>query len=441
MTGHPDRASDRTPMHPDHTSDRTPGQGLGWGPDAGRDRPSGGTARGGSREPRARASRRGPENGPRSDDQTLQGEDRMSRQESTTAGQRRATVVDVARLAGVSTATVSRVMNRNYPVAAATRERVEAAMRGLGYVVNAHARALAGVSGRTVGIIISDVVDPFYAYIARGVEREAAAGDRLCLVCTTQGDPQRELAFIELMHERRADAVILVGGSVADRTYRAELARRAHDLDAGGSKLVLCGRPSLGEDVPTVGVEYDNEGGAFAITDHLLTQGHERILYLGGPPGLSTTRDRIAGHRRALELRGVAHDPDLVQPGAFSRAFGYRRMNELLRDGLSFTAVFAANDIVAAGAAQALEEARIGVPQDVSLVGYDDVPVAQELRPRLTTVHVPLEELGRQAVRVAVDGGDEDDWRAPTTGTLRLGTHIVVRDSVAPPRTAKRRRS
>ncbi|MGW3507958.1 LacI family DNA-binding transcriptional regulator [Streptomyces sp. NPDC000994] len=364
---------------------------------------------------------------------TAPGPDGHGERQGDRNGQRRATVVDVAKRAGVSTATVSRVMNRNYPVSAATRERVEVAMRELGYVVNAHARALAGASGRTVGIIVSELIDPFYAYIARGVEREATDGDRLCLVCCTQGDPQRELAFIELMHERRADAVVLVGGSVEDRAYKAELARRARELDAGGSKLVLCGRPSLGDGVPTVGVEYDNEGGAFAITDHLIRQGHERILYLGGPPGLSTARDRLAGHRRALELRGIARDPELEQPGAFSRAFGYRRMAELLNGGPEFTAVFAANDIVAAGAAQALEEAGLRIPQDMSLVGYDDIPVAQELRPRLTTVRIPLEEMGRQAVRVALNGGDEDDWRAPTTGTLRLGTHIVVRESVAAP--------
>ncbi|MEU5837069.1 LacI family DNA-binding transcriptional regulator [Streptomyces diacarni] len=357
----------------------------------------------------------------------------MGRQSGTDAdGQRRSTVTDVARRAGVSTATVSRVLNRNYPVAAATRERVEKAIQELGYVVNAHARALAGVSGRTVGIIVNDVVDPFYAYIARGVEREASRGGRLCLVCCTQGDPQRELAFVELMHERRADAVIVVGGSVADRAYTGELARRATELDADGAKLVLCGRPPLGERVPTASVEYDNEGGAFALTDHLLTQGHERVLYLGGPPGLSTTRDRLAGHRRALELRGAEADPALEQPGAFSRAFGARRMAEVLRQDIRFTAVFAANDIVAAGAAQALEEAGLRVPQDVSLVGYDDVPVAQEMRPRLTTVHVPLEEMGRQAVRVALRDEDEDPWREPTTGVIRLGTHIVVRDSVAP---------
>ncbi len=362
-----------------------------------------------------------------------QGVGRMRRQSSARESRRRATVTDVARVAGVSTATVSRVLNRNYPVAAATRERVEEAMRELGYVVNAHARALAGVSGRTVGIIVNELIDPFYAYIARGVEREASLGGRLCLVCCAQGDPKRELAFIELMHERRADAVIVVGGSVADRTYTAELARRAQELDASGSKLVLCGRPALGEQALSAAVEYDNEGGAFAVTDHLLTQGHERILYLGGAPGLSTSRDRLAGYRRALHQRGIARDPELEQLESFSRAFGHRRTAELLKDGPDFTAVFAANDNVATGVAQALEEAGVRVPQDMSLVGYDDIPVAQQLRPRLTTVHIPLEEMGRQAVRLAVSSDDEDNWREPTTGVIRLGTHLVVRDSVAPP--------
>ncbi|MEV7571305.1 LacI family DNA-binding transcriptional regulator [Streptomyces tanashiensis] len=352
---------------------------------------------------------------------------------------RRATIRDVAARAGVSTATVSRVLNRNYPVAQSTRDGVEAAIKELGYVVNAHARALAGSSNRTVGIIVSEIVDPFFAYIARGVEREAARTGRLCLVCCTQGDARRELAFVDLLNEQRADVVVLVGGSVVDRAYTAELTRRAEELNAGGSSLVLCGRPSLGGRVPAAVVEYDNEGGAFAVTDYLLTQGHRRILYLGGPPAVSTTLDRLAGYRRALELRGVPFDGALVHTGAFSRGFGHRRMTELLADGPDFTAVFAANDIVAAGAAQALEEAGVRIPEDVSLVGYDDVPVAQEMRPRLTTVHIPLEEMGRQAVRLAAPADEDDDaWQAPASGPHRLGTHIVVRDSVAPPRPSRR---
>ncbi|OON80166.1 LacI family DNA-binding transcriptional regulator [Streptomyces tsukubensis] len=342
---------------------------------------------------------------------------------------RRATINDVAERAGVSSATVSRVLNHNYPVAQATRDRVELAIRELGYVINAHARALAGTSNRTVGIIVQDLVDPFFSLIARGVEREASESGRLCMVSSTRGDPERELAFVDLLHEQRADMVILVGGAHSDRSHSKELAKRARDLHAGGSRLVLCGRPSIGQDVPTVSVEYDNEGGAFAITDHLLTQGHERILYLGGPPNLSTTRDRLAGHRRALDMRGAGHVPELVHTGAFSPAFGHHRLSEILRSTLEFSAVFAANDMVAIGALQALEEAGVRVPDDISLVGYDDVPAALPLRPRLTTVHVPLEEMGRQSVRLA-SPGEGDGWRPAGEGAVKLGTHIVVRDSV-----------
>ncbi|MCF3123932.1 LacI family DNA-binding transcriptional regulator [Streptomyces arenae] len=344
---------------------------------------------------------------------------------------RRTTVLDVAARAGVSSATVSRVLNGNYPVARATRDRVDAAVAELGYVVNAHARALAGTSSRTVGIIVHDVVDPFFAHIARGVERAASEAGRLCMVCCTHGDPRRELAFVDLLHEQRADAVVLVGGAHQDRAYAREVARRARSLHSGGARLVLCGRPSVGRDVPTLSVEYDNEGGAFALTDHLLAQGHERILYLGGPARLSTTHDRLAGHRRALELRGAAAPPELVHTGAFSPAFGHQRLAHLLASGPEFSAVFAANDMVAIGALRALEEAGLRIPDDVSLVGYDDVPAAATLRPRLTTVRVPLEEMGREAVRIAVPDTESDAWRPTAGGGVRLGTHIVVRDSVA----------
>jgi LacI family transcriptional regulator len=339
-----------------------------------------------------------------------------------------ATMADVAARAGVSSATVSRVINGNYPVSAATRQRVEQAIAELGYVANAHARALAGATNRTVGIIINDLVDPFYAYIARGVEREATRHGRLCMVCCTQGSHEQELALIDLLHEQRADAVILVGGAYEDRSYAAQVARRARALHASGSTLVLCGRPSLGEDVPTRIVEYDNEGGAFAITDYLITQGHRRIVFLGGPPNLSTTVARLAGHRRALRFRGLIHT------GQLNRRFGYDRIRALLADKLDFTAVFCANDTVAAGVMQGLELAGVPVPEAISVVGYDDVPIAQELRPQLTTVRIPLEEMGRQAVRIGLDVVEDDAYLSPVQTAAVVGTNIVVRSSVAPPK-------
>lgn len=342
------------------------------------------------------------------------------------------TISDVAARAGVSLATVSRVVNSNYPVASATRDRVERAIRDLGYVVNAHARALAGATNRTVGIIVNELVDPFFAYIARGVEHQARQSGRLCLVCCTRGDANAELAFIDLLHEQRADAVILVGGAYDDPRYASELARRARALHASGTTLVLCGRPPLGGDVPAATVEYDNEAGGYAVTDHLLHHGHRRILYLGGLPELSTTAARLAGHHRARRTRGLTPDPALVHTGSFGRDFGYRQLRTLLRSGPEFTAVSAANDLVAAGAYQAVLEQGLRIPEDISVVGYDDVPVARDLRPGLTTVHVPLEELGRAAVRLVV--GDDSDPQHAADQRIRIGTHVVVRGSVAPPR-------
>lgn len=340
-----------------------------------------------------------------------------------------ATISDVAAAAGVSVATVSRSLAGNYPVAAATRERVQKAVASLNYVANANARALAGSTTRTVGIIVNDVVDPFFAYIARGVERQASAAGRMCLIMASYGEKGRELELVDLLRERRTDAVILVGGASEDPASRKQMAARANALAAEGSVLVLCGRPSLGPGVPTKMVSYDNEGGAFAMTDYLISQGHRRILYIGGPSNFSTTASRLLGFNHALAARGINEDPALVHQGAFGRAFGYTRMKEILATSLDFSAIFAANDVVAAGVLQALEEAGISVPGDVSLVGYDDIPLANELRPRLTTVHVPLEDMGREAVRLAL-ADSAHDTGASADNTITIGTHIIIRDSV-----------
>ena len=258
---------------------------------------------------------------------------RTPRTPRDTAGPKRATVQEVAEAAGVSTATVSRVLNGNYPVAADTRRKVEQAVRTLGYVVNAHARALAGSRTRTVGIIVQDIIDPFYTFIAHGVQRQAAEDGKLCLVCSTYGVVGGELDLIDALHEQRADAVILVGGGVDDPAYRRKLADRARALGREGSWLVLCGRPALEPGVPAGVVDYDNTGGAHAITEYLLGLGHRRILYVGGPEQLSVHQGRVAGFRRAYASRVLELDERLIQPGAFSRRFGYERVAQLLRDG------------------------------------------------------------------------------------------------------------
>ncbi|MEV0456421.1 LacI family DNA-binding transcriptional regulator [Catellatospora methionotrophica] len=340
---------------------------------------------------------------------------------------KRPTIRDVAAMAGVSVATVSRVLSGDYPVANATRTKVQRAVRELDYVVNAHARALSGSTSNVVALVMYDVVTPFFAFIASGVEYQATESDRLCLVCTTHGDPDRELEIVKLMREQHADAVILVGGVNMTDDYRERMYRYAKGLEDAGSRLVLCGRPSLGPDFPAITVEYDNAGGAYSATSHLLSSGHRRIAMLGGPIGNTTFDARLDGYRRALEAFRVPVDPALIVHGDMSQESGFRQVQRLLSGGVAFTAIFAANDFVAAGAMRALRAAGKSVPGDVSVIGYDDTPFAPELTPALTSVHLPHEELGRTAVKLALHRGE-----GSARQHVMLGTHIAMRDSVRP---------
>ncbi|MFH8288138.1 LacI family DNA-binding transcriptional regulator [Streptomyces sp. NPDC018059] len=340
----------------------------------------------------------------------------------------RVTIRDVAARAGVSVATVSRVLAGNYPTSTASRAKVLRAVKDLDYVANAHARALAGAGRKTIAVLMLDVVGAFYAQVAQGVEMEAAQHGRLTLVSSTGSDPARELALVQMMREQAAEAVVLVGGVTQDDEYRQRMARYAEVLAAAGSRLVLCGRPAPAPDVPALVVEYDNEAGAHAVTSHLLGAGHRRIALIGYQPGNTTGEDRLAGYLRALADHGVPRDEALLHGVGFGQNFGYRAMRDLLAraDGKpDFTAVFAGDDRAAAAAIIALREYGLRVPQDMSVVGYNDDPVAGDITPGLTTVHIPAEEMGRTAVRRALSG-------APRAGQERhlLGTHIVIRESV-----------
>ncbi|MFE4990699.1 LacI family DNA-binding transcriptional regulator [Streptomyces mirabilis] len=370
----------------------------------------------------------------------------------------RVTIREVAERAGVSMATVSRVLSGNHPVPASTRARVLRAARDLDYVANAHARALVGGGRKMVAVVLRQVTSPFYAQVAEGVEAEAAARGWLCLVGTTGGDPGRELEFVQLMREEGAGLVILVGGVVEDDAYRERVAHYAQALASSGARLVLCGRPAPDPDIPALVVEFDNEAGARAITGHLLSAGHRRIVFLGGLPGNTALDARVAGYRAALAEHGLGPEAAHVVDCGLGRAAGHRAMTELLKEGgdlgpgdtatpdadtldtatpgtatpdagpARFTAVFAGDDMVAAGALRAIADAGLRVPQDISVVGYNDIPLAEDFNPPLTTVRTPAEELGRAAVRIALRDPEH------TAGAHHLlGTHIVVRDSVQPP--------
>ncbi|WP_319369667.1 LacI family DNA-binding transcriptional regulator [Streptomyces europaeiscabiei] len=341
----------------------------------------------------------------------------------------RITIREVAERAGVSTATTSRALSGNHPVPAATRARVLRAARELDYVANAHARALVGGGRKMAAVVVRQVTSPFYAQVAEGVEAEAADRGWLCVVGATGGDPQREMEFVRLMREEGARLVILVGGVVEDDAYRSRVAQYAQALDSSGARLVLCGRPAPDPGIPALVVEFDNEAGARAITGHLLSAGHRRIAFLGGLPGNTALDARVAGYRAALAEHGLPPEAARVVDCGLGRPAGLRAMTELLKETREFTAVFAGDDMVAAGVLRAIADRGLSVPDDISVVGYNDIPLAEDFNPPLTTVRTPAEELGRAAVRIAL----RDPERGAGSHHL-LGTHIVVRRSVAAPR-------
>jgi LacI family transcriptional regulator len=340
------------------------------------------------------------------------------------SGRMTANITDVARRAGVSTATVSRVLNRNYPVSDGVRQRVLEAVRDLGYVANAHARALLTSTSGTVGVILHDVSDPYFAEIVRGIQEVAAREDRLVVICNSLREPTREITYIEMLRAHRVDAIIMAGGHILDDEYLMALREQALQLRAQGSRLVLCGRHPVRADA----VVPHNTAGAARLARHLLDLGHRRIAHVTGPANLSTTQDRLDGYLGALASYAVEADPALLVTGDFTREGGYEAVERLLAAGIVFTAVFAANDLAAVGVLACLRGHGLRVPEDVSVAGFDDLPVARDVTPALTTVRVPMVEMGRESMRLALR-----DSNAPYE-LVRLETDLVERRSVAGPR-------
>lgn len=356
------------------------------------------------------------------------------------------TLADVAARAGVSSATVSRVLNGNYPVAGSTRERVQRAVEELDYVVNGQARALAAATSDLVGVLVNDVADPFFGLLASALQGEIGAeatepgGGKLAVVCNTGGSPQAELTYLTLLERQRAAGVVLTGGAVEDESHTAAVTARLCRLAASGTRIVLCGRPPLelpDEALPVTTVAFDNRGGARRLAEHLLTLGHRRIGYVTGPIERSTTRHRLEGHHAALAACGMGPGTPageaaqrLTVHGGYDRESGYDAALELLRRDPEITAIVAANDTVALGVCAALRDRGLSIPGDVSVAGFDDLPFSVDASPALTTVRIPLLEAGARAGRLVM--GRQSP---PPGGVATVATELMVRGSTAPPPT------
>ncbi len=328
----------------------------------------------------------------------------------------RVTMADVAREAGVSLMTVSRVVNGKGDVSPDTRQRVQEIVERLGYRPSGIARGLATQRTRTLGLVIPDVANAFFASVARGVESQAYSGDYSVFLCNTNEDPQREVAVLLSLDEKRVDGVVLCSSRLGDEELRGLLNRHP--------AVVLVNRLLDGGDVGTVMV--DDEYGGRLATQHLLQTGHRAIGFLAGPATSYSGRQRGKGYRDALAEAGAPYRTDWVQHCAPRVDGGQGAALALLTVQRELTALVCYNDLVAVGALQACAELGRRVPADLALVGYDDIPLAELVAPPLTTCRVPGDELGRKAVELLlgqIGGSGEQGER------VVLRPELVVRTS------------
>ncbi|WP_406489799.1 LacI family DNA-binding transcriptional regulator [Streptomyces phaeochromogenes] len=335
-------------------------------------------------------------------------------------GERRGkvTITEIAREAGVSVPTVSRVVNGRSDVAPGTRARVEDLLHRHGY------RRRTATTSRTraalLDLVFNDLDSPWAVEIIRGVEEVAHAagiGTVVSAIHNRSGDARQ---WMTNLRARASDGVVLVT-SVLEPVLHEELRRL-------GVPLVVidpAGSPAL--DVPTVGAT--NWAGGMAATEHLLRLGHRRIGFVAGPPRLLCSRARLDGYRAALDRAGIAVDASLIVPGDFYQESGFTGCNALLDLAEPPTALFAASDQMAMGAVEALRRRGLRVPEDMSVVGFDDLPEVRWSAPPLTTVRQPLAEMGKLAVRTVLRLTRGEELDSPR---VELATELVVRSSTAP---------
>jgi LacI family transcriptional regulator len=319
----------------------------------------------------------------------------------------------VAERSGVSPSTVSRILNGTAVVSEEKRAAVDQAIAKLGFVPNPVARGLAGGRTLSVGVVSQAIDSPFYGAALRGIEVELGAAGYSPLFMSGHWHASEEARCIDVLRSRRVDGLIVLTGRLADSALRS-LARSLPVVVTGRSVKA----PNL------LAMDFDNREGARQATQHLLELGHRRIAFISGDTEHPDAVERLLGYRTAVEAAGLRFDPALVLPGSFNEHSGLVAVERLLDSRTRFSAIFAANDQMAAGAALGLYRRGLRVPDDVSLVGFDDLAGSIYMVPPLTTVHNPIQEIGQVAARamLALLAGERPAAEVPAP-------RLIVRES------------
>ncbi len=331
-------------------------------------------------------------------------------------------LADVAERAGVSLATASRALAGRDGVSEPVANRVRQVSRDLGYVANLHARTLAGGSTSTVGLIVHQIDDPYFSEIASGVIQAADEQDLIVQICHSGRDPRQELRQIRNLIAQRVGVLIIAGSGYVDPRLEAEAKAELSAFQDAGGRVAVIGRHFLRADA----VRPDNQPAGEVITDHVLSLGHRRIAVVAGPDRLTTVADRLAGVASALERKGLSLAALPVVPTDFTRDGGRSAAERLLREHPQTTAIIALNDAMAIGVLSALRSHGVSVPDQMSVAGVDDVAVAADLAPSLTTVRLPMAEMGQVALAMTLKP------RSSRSRKKSTGHRLIVRDSTGP---------
>ena len=328
-------------------------------------------------------------------------------------------IKDVARMAGVSVSTVSRVVNGSARVAPDKKAAVLEAMTTLRYQPNSLARALVNRRSNCIGLMVGELGSPFFGQMMVGVDEVVEAGGRHLMITSGYNEAEREEVALDLLQQRQCDALIIHAKGLSDERLQA--------LASGDTPVIFINRLVPGHEHRSIYL--DNQQGAYLATRHLLARGHREIAFIcSNLTQVADGHERLAGYQRALQDFDLSFDEQLVASAFPNEDGGNEAMSHLLGLNHSFTAVLAYNDVMAAGAIGLLLDSGFEVPHHMSVVGFDDVVITQYLRPRLTTVHYPIAEMGRTAARLALQILDHQPTLKPEA--LYFTPRLVVRNSV-----------
>lgn len=331
------------------------------------------------------------------------------------------TLADVAAHAGVSLATASRAFNGSARIVnAEMTERVLASARELGYSANAQAQAVARGSTRTVAVVLGDIADPYFSAIAAGVIDEAAKNDLVVTMWATGSQPDRLLSTLTAMRSQRPQALIIAQSGQLTADHETPVTGELIALERAGTAVCTIGAGSGS----FLRVLVDNAGATSALARALVGRGYSRFLVLAGDPALRTPAERADGFVAGLRATGI--EPLAVEPGGFSRSGAFATMSAALESGMRPDCVFAVTDVMALGAAAAIRAAGLEPGRDIGVAGFDDIDAVSDVSPAITTVAIPLAELGAEALRATL-GTREQPEREPIAGVVMLRDSTPIR--------------